>query len=1141
MGVYPVPIEFKCVGCGKAYRVADTMAGKPVACKKCGRKFNIPAASPAAGGSPPAGGGWELVDEDENAGASLNAAEPAKPSTGSARGSFASLEMESNPAPVVPVQIPPSGSGPVRGIRSAPGSSKSFGRKPVIIAAAILLGSGVLAGVIIAGVVALNSLNKSGPGGNTSGPAVTSADWPDPPSFAKAPKWPTTDPGDMVGTNFAEINGYRVPVSARGLPTHVEIFKRSNETLVNLFPIVGDTADHQPANAHYYLPYLASRSRSFGVIQGVPFVRILMWAKGPDGQEKRRMAYVGLDGDTVIAVTMSLGDSRTVGLMTPEEADIILRNIKRVSPGPWVPGVAAGGPFIPQFPTDWPEPPSLENAPEWKSDHGDRSLKNLVFQPQLGYMVPLSYPDPTGGVGHYSVTNKISPVPATLATSGFPVVTSSIDGVSNNSHYVLPPSDTRSRSFGTIDGIPFVRVLTSRKKEDGRVAGTLTYVGLDEKTLIVLTIELETTRDHKAIAPEDADKVIRALRREGGSFANARSTRGPGAVATNSTPGTSPGNSPGTTPASSSSSASTSSPPSPASMPSTDPKVKVEVADLGSATTSETFHISPRGGHIATRVKKDGGFAICYDGVTGSVYEEIPWVTTRLGRPDSREEPPCMVWSRDGNRYAYIGYSDRNIIMIVDGKEITRFPAPRPAAFRLQLTGDTGKRMMCEMSARGRIDMLELWVDGKKMPGKIRDVDEVLLSSDGSRFAYIATVDKFFVTSAIVDGQDIDLDGDCLAFSGDGKHYYARLRKGDDHWLVTSGRRQKMPGLIRQIYTSPKSEGVAVVLQSPERGTEFLYVNGKVVEGSECSWIKDVMISPDGKRIAAICHLGQDRQVVFLDGKKGREYHEIPSIFARTPMAFSVDSSKFAYIASKDKKQYVVVNEEESMGYFGEASYKFSADGKRVAHGGKESILVASSVTIDGKTEKIALEAKFDTFVFSLDGSRYAYEGDGGQVFVDGKPTGRRGKFVFSPDGKHFVDFSSSRGFKSGLFVNGKLVYKYPEDSQVIRAQFTPDSKHLYWLAATWPRGNPGGYPEITIFLDGKPVTSFKHSLIPGVKTNPRTTINDPRLQMQELVWDIAPDGSLTYVVPILESIRRYRITPNPETNIESLLTAAGE
>lgn len=574
------------------------MAGKPVACKKCGRAFNIPHAStatatgvaPSPGGASSAGGaaskagaaaqaddaGWEFVDENESADANapLNAAEAvksAKPAPAAASASFSSLEMEAKPAPAAPVYIPPPSPAPTGGIRSAPaasGSSKSFGRKPAILVAVILLGSGVLAGVIVAGVVVLRSVNTSGLGVSLRGAAGASPDWPEPPSMAFAPEWPTNDDLGLVGTEVYNTNSYRLPTSARGRPMQTQLFWKPDGSPAGGFPIVGNSDDHQPANAHLYVPFLESRSRSFGKVNGIPFVRILTWGKKSNGKERRFIYYVGLDGDNVLWLAMSLGDPGSPGSITPEDADWVLRTVRRDSPTPPPPGAVnlgsnlsadfsdntfargliLGGADptlrpasipIPKPPPDiGPDPALLAKAPKWDSDPNDPALRGVRYYPPGtdGYTIPGPFTPPgTTNLGEVQIARF--PIPFGSPRSGFPIVHKRSEANPNTGtpHYTLPQADGySSETTGVIGGVPFVRVILTVKKPDGRVRRYLTYVGLDRQYVIVMEVSLHT--DNSMPIPEEyADKVIRLFRSPKAPINSDQTASTPGSFS-NSTP-----------------------------------------------------------------------------------------------------------------------------------------------------------------------------------------------------------------------------------------------------------------------------------------------------------------------------------------------------------------------------------------------------------------------------------------------------------------------------------------------------------------------------------------------------------------------------------------------------------------------------
>jgi hypothetical protein len=501
-------------------------------------------------------------------------------------------------------------------------------------------------------------------------------------------------------------------------------------------------------------------------------------------------------------------------------------------------------------------------------------------------------------------------------------------------------------------------------------------------------------------------------------------------------------------------------------------------------------------------------------------------------------------------------------VLIADGKETVRLPSEgivgSTVAMSLEFTGEDGKHLMFARSVFGG---LELWVDGQKMPGIFGSggggtegtIDPVF-SRDGSRFAYVAQMSRDKRT-LILDGKDMGYVGDNLQFTADGQHLFSLVRQGAVVGLTVDGKLKMKTDGISQLVMAPVGNGFAAVVQRLNPPGEFLVVNGKNVEGSDCVRILRVTFSPDGKHFAAVCSLANNVHVVLIDGKKGQQYD---GIWMPETLAFSPDSSKVGYIAQSAGKFFVVINEEESEAFDGAAlKFLFSSNGTRSAICGMRQSPPPSGfkLYIDGKLERIDEQANCASVTFSPDGSRYAYAtSPGGLMYLDGKPTGLRGeKFSFSPDSKHIAVWGNkpsvdpkqgvlaqfARAAAQGLFVDGQHVWGTFENQNVRYRAFSPDSQHLYWMTSERPTG-PNAKPgliEAVVYLDGKPVVRMDRvDSGGGALLYPGGQFNFGDLPP---AWELGSDGVLTFLGPVGEVIKRFRITPSSDTSIATMLAAA--
>jgi hypothetical protein len=188
------------------------------------------------------------------------------------------------------------------------------------------------------------------------------------------------------------------------------------------------------------------------------------------------------------------------------------------------------------------------------------------------------------------------------------------------------------------------------------------------------------------------------------------------------------------------------------------------------------------------------------------------------------------------------------------------------------------------------------------------------------------------------------------------------------------------------------------------------------------------------------------------------------------------------------------------------------------------------------------MNVPLESFTFSPDISRYAYFvggnlREGGTVWVDGKNTDLVGTFTFSPDSKHvaIVGYRPADN-KRGLFIDGKFAFS--AELNVIYRAFTPDSQHLFWMTrepAKGPDAAPGAYEFVT-YLDGKPVARCEQRAEAQAILMPR---GFGAFTQTPPAWNVGPDGALTFLGPVGDEIKRFKVMPAADTSIATMLATA--
>lgn len=572
--------------------------------------------------------------------------------------------------------------------------------------------------------------------------------------------------------------------------------------------------------------------------------------------------------------------------------------------------------------------------------------------------------------------------------------------------------------------------------------------------------------------------------------------------------------------------------------------IKIEEQVVGPAPGNlPSYQLSRTGASVASLAMKGSRSVVVINGVEGPLVDEL---LTSLGDP-SFTCVNAVLFSMDGSRHAYAARIGDNYVVIRDGKEIYRGPFANRlfAGFPGQLT----------LSSRGQhLTFLEkvhvspsqvgyrLVMDGK--PGPLSSNNNsfrIFISPDESRWAYVAQKlggreGEYFT---MLDGREVPHAGHMIRFTGDNK--WVTLMAGPDGvWTLSVDGKAQVKGVTdpeKKVWVSSVGSRVAAAIRKPN-GQVALWVDGKEVAAAEgAKDVLDVTFSPDGKRYLATC---QTAAALFAitDGKKGMEYRIISY-----PM-FTRDSSKALYVATSGSKSFVITDGQESEGFeiLGDQSIKMPPAGSRFAYATGDGMNRVFSLVVD--TRPIALNNKSpaaSSLGFSPDGSRYAFVAtDVGRseintFFLDGQPvpnmypgaivvgapqTARREVYyVFSRDGKYVANYGvDTKTQTRGLFVNNKLVY--PTERGISRAAFTPDGQHLAWASMVPGKSTP--VPALAVFVDGALAVEVPGHPFDGVGA-----------------WEMTAEGVYQFFAVAGNAIKRYRITPGTDTNVDAMISGA--
>jgi hypothetical protein len=576
--------------------------------------------------------------------------------------------------------------------------------------------------------------------------------------------------------------------------------------------------------------------------------------------------------------------------------------------------------------------------------------------------------------------------------------------------------------------------------------------------------------------------------------------------------------------------------------PASSARVEAQVLLTSEPGQRLAYVISPKGQHVAGVVLRGSREVLVYDGVDGPPFDEI------------LKEGAIAAFSPDGTRYSYIARAGRDYVYLVDGKEVGRFPVAGTEPFPVNQTSlapaFTSNSRHFYFSVRtisGPNDSVRFYFDGTPGPPSAPDPNPLpVFSPDGEHYAYVAYDPKRTGRWAlIVDGKPATWQGGSPRFTGDSRHLVTSTQlAGGTTELQVNGKPWLRAAEARPHFAPASDRIVTAVRPNQQQTAWFLDIGGKKVPGSDSTMAPAVWFSADGTLWAAACTTAAGSQFIIADGRKGREYQTVEAI------DFTADG-RFVYKATMaGSKHFIVHGDQESDAYqqiipsgvglgedrsaaSGEDPFAAVVAGNRVAFTASRTYTADGSVVvIDGKATP-ALNPQHLTL--SADGLRFAYAfgriPSASQVMVDGVAhTGmileqrgtREPRLTFSSDSKHIAYAAASPDQRQrGLGLNGKFIpYSQVPVFPAANRTFTPDGRHLLWLAG-FQRGRSA------IYVDGLRAVELDNAgiaLTHAAGTDRFSTW-----------WSMGADGTLTVIAQDGAALKRFRITPGADTNVDTL------
>ena len=562
---------------------------------------------------------------------------------------------------------------------------------------------------------------------------------------------------------------------------------------------------------------------------------------------------------------------------------------------------------------------------------------------------------------------------------------------------------------------------------------------------------------------------------------------------------------------------------------------KVEEMVVAPNEQNMAYYITPKGSHFGAIVAKGSRFAVSYDGVAGPAFDRI--LQSANGT--------TMAFSPDGARLGSIGGTDGKYVYMVDGKEVLRIPVvtqPGVTATTRLSFSPNGKHWYAYFynpaGANARAEPGRAWWDG--VPGPVGATMTLTMSPDGERHAYIVEPPGIGQQVLAVDGKLAPTIGGNPVFTTDGAHLFTTRNASPIQGrpvteLLVDGRPIARATNLT-VHVPPVGDRVVLVVERGDAqsaaGAYSLVVGGQRIPGSESSGYPNLIFSPDGKRFAAVSGMKGTRQRIVVDGKAGRVYDAIDSLW------FSPDSKHVVYTARANAKIFVVTDETESeVGFAAHLNIvpSFTKEGRV---GWMAATGQTNAVVVDGKVTPLNPRVGSFDFSFSPDGKRFAYVlgGDvsgqlGGTVHIDHMPgpsstlrdfeqlrSGDPIRYVWSTDGRYPVNYGypgTTYGSDFG-FIVGDRYLPVGNVARVALPTFTPDAKHFFWL------GFEGRTTMRQVWLDGRMVYEFDQQ-------------GDAPLKAPG-GWLMGEDGTLIFFIQTVDGFKRVRVTPGPENGFEAWL-----
>ncbi|MCX7943377.1 MAG: hypothetical protein N2746_02570 [Deltaproteobacteria bacterium] len=375
---------------------------------------------------------------------------------------------------------------------------------------------------------------------------------------------------------------------------------------------------------------------------------------------------------------------------------------------------------------------------------------------------------------------------------------------------------------------------------------------------------------------------------------------------------------------------------------------------------------------VAYPVKKDNKVSISVNGkIQEATYDCISGVTFLPGT-----ESVVFLASRDGCK---------SLFWVVNGKEYSKYISSKSRVF----TYSPPLKQFVYVGAENNKEFIV--IDGEAQKKRYDRIDFITFMNDGKTIVFKAKEkESEFIVVNDKEHKKYKMVRD-IRFSEFSDIYYLAT-DGSTEFLVINGKeQQKFPGGVYYYCTSRDSRKFITI--SNDKKNIVINVDKKtfrfpLMKNSRPLFCKFAPNSTDYSFIAPDPE-NADRTAIYLNGNKMGSYEDILWSSNQNSIAFSPDSTKFAYVVKEGKREALYVNENKLAVH--DKFYKviFSPDSAHIVYTYQDKDeQIGFSLGLDAKTFRniSSISESPDGPPFIFDGSdrvRYIYEDNNGFYYVE--------------------------------------------------------------------------------------------------------------------------------------------------------------